>query len=148
VVERRNHSYRVSYYEPPVGMDATIYEPKPDFRFSNDYTSPLLLQARIEGNNLIFEFYGTKDDRVAGTTTPRVFNVVRPGPKKIIETDTLPPGQTKCIEKPHNGSDAEFTYTVTYPNGETKKETFKSHYKPWQEVCLVGKAATPKTETQ
>lgn len=148
VVERRNHSYRVSYYEPPVGMDATIYEMKPDFRFTNDYATPLLLQARIEGDDLIFEFYGTKDDRVAESSTPRVFNVVRPGPKKIVETDTLPPGQTKCIEKAHNGSDAEFTYTVTYPSGEVKKEVFKSHYKPWQEVCLVGKAAAPKTEAQ
>jgi vancomycin resistance protein YoaR len=31
VTERQNHSYRVGYYEPPVGMDATIYLPKPDF---------------------------------------------------------------------------------------------------------------------
>ncbi len=148
VVERRNHSYRVSYYEPPVGMDATIYEPKPDFRFTNDFTTPLLLQTRVVGNDLIFEFYGTKDDRVSKTTTPRIYNLVKPGPKKVIETDTLAPGKTKCIEKAHTGSDAEFTYTVTYSDGQTKKTTFQSHYKPWQEVCLVGKAAAPKTETQ
>lgn len=147
VLERRNHSYRVSYYEPPVGMDATIYEPKPDLRFINDYAAPLLLQTRIEGNDLVFEFYGAKDGRSAQTTEPRVYNVVKPAPKKIIETDTLPPGQTKCIEKAHKGSDAEFVYTVTYPNGETKKQTFASHYKPWQEVCLIGKAPDKNTDT-
>ncbi|MEK7130507.1 MAG: VanW family protein [Patescibacteria group bacterium] len=146
VLERRNHSYRVSYYEPPVGMDATIYEPKPDFRFTNDYATPLLLQARIEGDNLIFEFYGTKDDRVAESSEPRIYNYVKPGPKKIIETEDLKPGETKCIEKAHTGADAEFTYTVKYASGETKKETFTSHYKPWQEVCLVGKALTKEAE--
>lgn len=146
VLERRNHSYRVSYYEPPVGMDATIYEPKPDFRFTNDYATPLLLQTRIEGDNLIFEFYGTKDDRVAESTEPRIYNYVKPGPKKIIETEDLKPGETKCIEKAHTGADAEFTYTVKYSSGETKKETFTSHYKPWQEVCLVGKAPAKETE--
>lgn len=138
ILERRNHSYRVRYYEPPVGMDATIYEPKPDFRFVNDYSAPLLLQARIEGDDLVFQFYGTKDARTAKTTQPRVYNVKPPPPKVTIETTDLKPGETKCIEKPHPGSDAEFTYTVTYPNGEVKQEVFKSHYRPWAEVCLLG----------
>lgn len=146
ILERRNHSYRVSYYEPPVGMDATIYEPKPDFRFQNDYASHLLLQTRIEGDNLIFEFYGTKDSRKVEMTQPRVFNVVKPGPTKIIETTDLKPGERKCIERAHNGSDAEFTYTVTKPNGEVNSVVFRSHYVPWQEVCLVGVEKTPVEE--
>lgn len=138
IIERKNHSYRVSYYEPPVGMDATIYDPKPDFRFRNDYASYLLLQTRVEGDNLTFEFYGTKDGRIASTTDPKIYNVVKPGPTKIIETTDLKPGERKCIEKAHNGSDAEFTYSVAYVDGRKESEVFKSHYRPWQEVCLVG----------
>lgn len=138
IIERQNHSYRVRYYEPPVGMDATIYEPKPDFRFKNDYVTPLLLQARVEGDDLIFEFYGTKDGRQAVSSTPRVFNIKPPPKKKTIETTDLKPGEVKCVEKPHPGSDAEFTYTVTYADGQAKTQTFKSHYRPWGEVCLVG----------
>lgn len=147
VVERKNHSYRVSYYEPPVGMDATIYDPKPDFRFTNDYGSHLLLQTYVVGDDITFEFYGKKDGREASTTTPRVYNVVKPGPTKIIETTDLAPGQRKCIEKPHNGADAEFTYTVKYADGRTEQKVFTSHYRPWQEVCLVGVAEeSPTTE--
>ncbi len=138
ILERKNHSYRVRYYEPPVGMDATIYEPKPDLRFKNDYASYLLLQTRIEGDDLIFEFWGKKDGRKAATTTPRVFNVVAAPPQLTIETTDLKPGETKCTEKAHVGSDAEFTYTVTYPDGERKEQVFKSHYKPWRAVCYVG----------
>lgn len=137
VIERRNHSYRVSYYEPPVGMDATIYEPKPDFRFKNDYGTYLLLQTRIDGNDLIFEFWGTKDTRVASTTTPKVFNVVKPPAPLTIETTDIPVGTTKCIEKPHNGSDAEFTYTVV-KDGKKIDTVFTSHYRPWRQVCLLG----------
>ncbi len=128
-------------------MDATIYDPKPDFRFTNDFSSHLLLQTRVQGDDITFEFYGTKDGREASTTTPRVYNVVKPGPTKIVETTDLKPGERKCIEKPHNGSDAEFSYTVKYADGRTEVEKFTSHYRPWQEVCLVGVAEkSPDTE--
>ncbi|MBI4426082.1 MAG: VanW family protein [Candidatus Kerfeldbacteria bacterium] len=144
VVERKNHSYRVRYYEPPVGMDATIYEPKPDFRFKNDYPTYLLLQTRIEGDDLVFEFWGTKDGRVASSSTPKVYNVVAPPPPLKIETTEIPVGTTKCIEKAHPGSDADFTYSVTYGDGQKVDTKFTSHYRPWREICLVGVKDLPK----
>ncbi|MBI4142709.1 VanW family protein, partial [Candidatus Uhrbacteria bacterium] len=52
VLERTNHAYRVPYYEPPVGMDATIYGPKPDFTFRNDTGHHMLLLARVVGDKL------------------------------------------------------------------------------------------------
>lgn len=58
---------------------------------------------------------------------------------KIIETIDLPPGQKKCVEKATNGADAEFDYTVTYKDGKIVTKKFKSHYKPWRAICLVGK---------
>lgn len=138
ITERVNHSYRVSYYEPPAGMDATIYSPKPDFRFINDTGHWILFQTEISGNELIFKFYGTKDGRRVEISKPRLYNYVKPGPSKLIETLDLKPGEKKCTEKAHTGADAEFTYKVTYPSGEVKTQVFKSHYKPWQEVCLIG----------
>lgn len=149
ILERQNHSYRVRYYEPPAGMDATIYEPKPDFRFKNDYAGYLLLQTRIEGDDLIFEFWGKKDGRTASTTTPRIYNIVPAPEQKTVETTDLPPGTVKCTEKAHIGSDAEFTYTVTYADGKKVDKVFKSHYKPWRAVCLVGvKEIKKKDETK
>lgn len=142
VLERRNHSYSVTYYleNGLPGTDATIYDPKPDFRFLNDTPSHVLIQTRIIGDEVVFEFWGTKDGRVASRTTPRVWGWVSPPPTKIIETTDLAPGQKKCTESSHKGVNAAFDYTVTYPNGEVKTETFTSHYKPWQAVCLVGVA--------
>ncbi|HBV58040.1 MAG TPA: hypothetical protein DEB73_02130 [Candidatus Magasanikbacteria bacterium] len=138
ILERQNHSYRVSYYEPPVGIDATIYYPKPDFRFLNDTGRYILIQTRIEGTELIFEFWGTKDGRVALQSEPVVYNRTAPPPAKLIETLDLPIGKKKCTERAHAGADAVFTYTITYLDGAVKTQEFKSHYRPWGEVCLIG----------
>lgn len=139
ILERKPHSYRVSYYEP-AGLDATIYDPKPDLRFVNNTGHYLLWQTKISGDNLIFEFYGTADGRKVDITKPILSNYVRPGPTKIVETTDLKPGEKKCTEKAHIGADAVFYRTITDAAGMQTKETWSSHYKPWQEVCLVGKA--------
>lgn len=138
ITQRRNHSYRVGYYEPPVGMDATIYDPAPDFRFINDTGHYILFVARTENDQVIFEFYGTRDGRVASTTEPVVYNIVRPGEPRYIETDSLAPGEKKKVESAHNGASASFTYTVTYPDGTVKEQVFNSQYVAWKETWLVG----------
>lgn len=140
ITERQNHKYRVSYYEPPVGMDATIYDPAPDFKFANTYASHILVQSKVEGTKIYFELYGTKDGRVASISEPVITETVEPGPPVYVETDTLPAGQKKRIEKPHAGATVNFNYKVTSASGEVLQDkTFRSKYVPWQEKWLVGK---------
>jgi len=149
ITQRQNHSYRVSYYEPPVGMDATIYDPWPDFKFINDTGNYLVLVTRVEGNNLIFELWGTKDGRKVEISAPVVSNYTQPPAKKMIETTDLKPGEVKCTEKAHVGASAVFTYKVTYADGVIKEKEFKSKYRPWQEVCLIGvEKLTEETPTE
>ncbi len=143
VTARRNHSYRVVYYEP-AGTDATIYDPAPDYKFVNDTSHHILIQTRIEKDDVIFDFWGTKDGRQINVTKPVIYNIVAPAPTKIVETTDLPEGEKKCTEKAHAGADAYFDYKVKYQNGEEKNQRFSSHYVPWQAVCLVGvKKASP-----
>ncbi|XOU94258.1 MAG: VanW family protein [Candidatus Kerfeldbacteria bacterium] len=147
ITERKNHSYRVSYYEP-AGTDATIYDPAPDFKFVNDTENHVLFNTEIDGSELIFRIYGTKDGRKVEQTYPRIYNIVKPGPTKLIETTDLAPGVKKCTESAHAGADAEFTHSITYASGETKVDVYRSHYKPWQAVCLIGveeKVEEPET---
>ncbi len=143
VTARRNHSYRVSYYEP-AGTDATIYDPAPDYKFVNDTSHHILIQARIEGNQVAFDLWGTKDGREVEVGKPVIYNIVAPAPTKIIETTDLKEGQKKCTESAHAGADAYFDYKVTYPSGEVKDVRFSSHYVPWQAVCLVGAKKAPE----
>jgi vancomycin resistance protein YoaR len=154
VVERQNHSYRVPYYERDgagktigPGKDATIYDPSPDLKFVNDTGHPVIVMNEIEGLTLRFIFWGVKDGRSQVQSPVRVYNETAPPPKQLIETDDLPPGKVKCTETPHAGADAVFTYTITYADGKEKKKDFRSHYKPWGEVCLVGRDPNaPKAE--
>lgn len=147
ITARQNHSYRVSYYEP-AGTDAAIYDPWPDVRFLNDSGNYILIQSRIVGDYLYFDFWGKNDGRIASSTAPVIYNITKPAATKIIESTDLKPGEKKCTEKAHNGADAYFDYTVTYLNRDTKTNRFKSHYVPWQEVCLIGVAtSTPITTT-
>ena len=148
VTKRQNHSYRVPYYERDgegktigPGKDATIYDPAPDFRFINDTGTTILVTTAIKGDKLTFTFWGKLDGRSANQTDAKVSNIIPPPPSKLIETTDLPIGQKKCTEKAHPGSDAVFTYTVTYRDGTIKKKDFLSKYKPWGEVCLIGVAS-------
>ncbi|MBN1778610.1 MAG: VanW family protein [Candidatus Buchananbacteria bacterium] len=138
ITARQNHSYRVSYYEPPVGMDATIYDPAPDFKFVNDTGHYLLFITHIDGDILTFDLYGTKDNRQVEISDPIVYNITKPGEPRYIETDQLAPGEKKIVEHAHNGADAKFDYKVTYPDGEVKEKEFTSHYVAWKETWLVG----------
>ena len=147
ITERHNHSYRVAYYEP-AGTDAAVYIPQPDVKFINDTGNYILIQSRIVKNDIYFDFWGTKDGRIATTTTPTVYNIVKPEPAKYIETTELPAGQKKCTEKAHNGADAYFDYKVIYPVNSTStpiNKRFSSHYVPWQEVCLIGVGTATST---
>ncbi len=137
ITARQPHSYRVVYYEP-AGTDATIYQPWPDLRFINDSPNYILIQTRSSGTILYFDLWGTKDGRQVVETAPTIYNITKPLPPKYTETLSLPPGQKKCTELSHNGADAFFDYTVTYPDGTVKQKRFTSHYVPWREVCLIG----------
>lgn len=143
VTARQNHSYRVSYYEPPVGLDATIYLPKPDFKFFNDTPGHILVQGKVVGNKVIFELWGTSDGRISTVSTPQILSTTPVGEPIYADTDTLPKGEIKQIEKAHDGATAIAYYTVTR-NGQTiNQQTFKSIYKPWPARFLVGTAEVP-----
>ncbi|MFH1427921.1 MAG: VanW family protein [Patescibacteria group bacterium] len=137
ITARQNHSYRVSYYEP-AGKDAAVYDPWPDVRFINDTNFEILIQSRIEGNDLYFDFWGTKDGRIIEQTDSVISNITKPSETKLVETLDLPVGEKKCTEHAHNGATAYFDYKVSYPDGEIKEKRFSSRYIPWQEVCLIG----------
>jgi vancomycin resistance protein YoaR len=156
ITSRRNHSYRVSYYEP-AGTDATIYMPQPDVRFQNDTDKHVLVQSRLWGNNLQFDIWGAEDGRTVKFVgkeevtrvkdlVPKIFNITSPGEPKEIETTELEPGEKRRTESAHYGADTVFYRTVTFADGEEEEETYRSHYVPWQEVWLVGVDPEQKEE--
>lgn len=140
ITERVNHSYRVSYYEPPVGMDATIYSPQPDFRFINNTSAYILIEGHVDGRKVTFDFYGTKDSRSVEITTPVMYDVTPPPADVYIDDPSLAPGDTKQVDHAHAGAKAYFYYRVTN-GGKTDETKFVSSYVPWPAKFLRGPAA-------
>jgi vancomycin resistance protein YoaR len=63
ITERFAHSFAVPYYTAPYGVpgvDATIYYPQDDLKFTNDTPGYILIQTIMSGEDLKFDFYGTK----------------------------------------------------------------------------------------
>lgn len=139
VTERSAHSFRVSYYEPPVGMDATIYDPAPDFKFVNNMSTPILIWAVAGNNSLDFQIYGTKDGRQISISTPAIFNYTDPPAPVYTQSSTMAPGAIRQVEKATKGCTASFNYRVLDALGkELEKDTFVSKYVPLPNSFLVG----------
>lgn len=149
VLERRNHSYRVPYYERDgegnligPGLDATIYDPFPDFKFKNDTSAHILIQGYVEDDKARFELYGTGDDRKSFIDGPHTLKET-PSPDPVyIETQELAKGEKKKIDTAHPGGIAVATYKIEYPDGRMEEQEFKSYYRPWPEKWLVGTATS------
>jgi vancomycin resistance protein YoaR len=140
ITERWAHGYRVGWYEPPVGMDATVYSPQVDFKFVNDTPHYLLIETEtdLEAGTVTFRFYGTKTSRTVEMEGPFEANVVPHGPDVYREDPTLPKGTTKQVDWAHDGVDVTVYRIVKEGDKVLWKDTFFSRYRPWQAVYLVG----------
>ncbi len=140
VLKRTAHAYRVGYYEQgfPPGLDATVFYPSVDFQFKNDTPASILIQAYTYGTTLYVDLYGTSDGREVALTKPVVTNQTPPPPELKQDDPTLPKGTLKQVDFPAWGANVSFKRTVT-KNGEVViNETWRSNYKPWQAIFLVG----------
>ncbi|HMN19685.1 MAG TPA: VanW family protein [Candidatus Moranbacteria bacterium] len=131
ITARRNHAYPVSYYNPQ-GMDSTIYVPRPDLKFVNNTPAHILIQAKIDGTKLLFQFYGTDDGRKVEVDGPKIIERKPDGSLKttfsqkvfradgsVLVEDTFNssydspykyphPGDTMLAAKPANWSEQEW----------------------------------------
>jgi vancomycin resistance protein YoaR len=106
ITQRRNHAYAVQYYAPQ-GTDATIYPGVIDLKFINDTPGYILIWPYLKDkDNLVFDFYGTQDDRQVTVEKP-------------IQFDRQTSGAMK----------ASWQREVTKA-GETRTDVFKSNYQP------------------
>lgn len=88
ITERYPHAFPVRYYDPQ-GFDATIYPPSPDLKFVNNTKNYILIQSHIEGNNLYFQIFGTRDGRITTVDGPYVYDKKSDGSMKAKLTQTV-----------------------------------------------------------
>ncbi len=138
--ERYSHAYRVSYYERGFGpgLDATVYAPLVDFKFTNDSSSWLLIESYVYQGEIEFRFYSTSDGRTVQVDKPDVRNVIPHPPDKYEENPDLAPGEIKQVDWAADGADVTVTRTVTRAGEVIHKDVIRTHYLPWQAVYQYG----------
>jgi vancomycin resistance protein YoaR len=140
ITERWAHAFRVSYYEPPKGMDATIYSPSVDLKWVNDTGHHILIQTYVDRANstVTFRYYGTNPGRSVEMDGPYETNHLEHGPPVYRDDPTRPEGETKQIEWAKDGLDVTVYRIIKEGGVEMQRDTFFSRYQPWQAVYLVG----------
>lgn len=145
ILERSPHAYRVSWYEPPVGLDAAVFQPSVDVKFENDTPYPILILTEVNEatSKLYFRFYGKRPGRRVTIEGPIVENPVK-APDPVYEEDPfLAPGQRIQVEWAHDGADVT-VYRIIEENGRiVARERFFSRYRPWPARYRVGPQAAP-----
>lgn len=149
IVERYAHAYRVYYYEKVAGnridarlagLDATVFVPIVDFKFTNDTPYWLLMETYVNPSNssITWKFYSTSDGRSVDWNTTGPVNIV-PAPEPLYrENPDLPSGTIKQVDWAADGADVTVNRTVYRDNQVYLQDTIYTHYQPWQDVYEYG----------
>ena len=156
ILERHAHAYRVGYYEMRpdgskdpnlAGLDATVYVPIVDFKFTNDTDHWLLMETYMGSYSLTWKFYSTSDGRTVSWQTTGPTNVI-PAPDPLYrENPDLEKGEIKKVDYAADGADISVTRTV-YKNDRVHfSDSFFTRFRPWQAIYEYGPGTEiPETE--
>lgn len=137
IVERRNHSYTVSYVKG--GLDATVSYGAIDFKFENNKSNPIKIIANAANGVLTVSIMGKKENN----------NIIELS-SSVIETydfevqevpnDTLMPGERKTKQNGSKGCKVVATKIVKDSSGAViRKESLgTSVYKAMKQIVEVG----------
>ena len=149
IVERNPHAYRVSYYEYTrsgsidtdlAGLDATVFVPVVDFKFTNDTPNWLLMETYVkpDARLLTWKFYSTSDGRTVDWRTTGLANVEEAPEPLYQENEDLNKGEIRQVDWEADGADVTVFRTVMRDGQVYLEDTFATHYLPWRAVYEYG----------
>ncbi|MCL2362481.1 MAG: VanW family protein [Defluviitaleaceae bacterium] len=140
VVQRHNHSARVSYAD--YGFDATIAGDYYDFKFKNNTAYPILIVSRLESNALYVSIHGneTRPSNRSLQFSSRRVDIIPPEPYKEVLDTNLAPGQRVVTLESQMGYKFE-VFKHVFIDGQEVEEVIvnTSSYRPLQGVVSIGR---------
>ncbi|MCE5209168.1 MAG: VanW family protein, partial [Chloroflexi bacterium] len=122
------------------GLDATVFVPLVDFKFTNDTPYWLLMETYVNPSysSLVWKFYSTSDGRSVEWQTSGVTNVVEAPDPLYRENPELAQGEVKQVDWAADGADVTINRQV-YRDGQIiNEDVFQTHYQPWQAIFEYG----------
>lgn len=149
IVERYPHAYRVSYYEKVAGnridprlagLDATVYVPVVDFKFSNDSPHWLLMETYVNPtySSITWKFYSTNDERSVEWETTSPVDIVPELEPVYRENAEFEKGKIKQVDWGVDGAKVTVNRTVHKGDAVYLQDTFYTQYQPWGDVFEYG----------
>lgn len=137
IVERKNHSYSVSYV--PLGRDATVSYGTIDFKFKNSRAYPIKLVSSAKNGIVSISIKGIKEETEYTVTITTKKLQTTPFETKYINDDTLTKGSQIIKQNGFYGYKYE-TYKVLSLNGAVVSTTLLStdNYIPLPKIVRVG----------
>ncbi|MEV6250105.1 VanW family protein [Streptomyces sp. NPDC051742] len=124
-VEYGAHSFYIERY--PAGREATVAWGSLDLKFRNDSGKPIYIKASATDSSVTVSFLGTKKyDSVEAVAGPRT-NLKEPAKREGT-------GEACVPQPPLEGFDISVDRVFKDGGAEVKRETFKTHYTPRDEV--------------
>jgi vancomycin resistance protein YoaR len=156
--ERHAHAYRVGYYEQLwngirdtnlAGLDATVYVPIVDLKFTNDTEYWLLMETYVGSYSLTWKFYSTKDGRTVEWETSGLTNVVEAPEPLYRENPDLAKGVIKQVDYAADGADISINRIVYMDDKVYFADSFYTHFQPWQAIFEYGPGTDiPETDDE
>lgn len=115
VEERRNHSLPLSYVSK--GLDATVDWGNIDFKFMNNFNTPIYIEGYTKNKNVYFNIYA--DKALTSKTyefTTEVYQVVKPS-IKYTEDANRNEGESQIVKKASDGYKVK-VYRKTFENSK------------------------------
>jgi vancomycin resistance protein YoaR len=150
--ERHAHAYRVGYYEMKrdgsrdpnlAGLDATVYVPIVDFKFTNDSDHWLLMETYLGNyNSLTWKFYSTSDGRSVQWQTTGPTNIIKAPPPLCRLNPEMAEGEVKKVDYAADGAYIRVNRDVYRDGALYFKDTFVTQFQPWQEIYEYGPGTT------
>ncbi|MDP2991516.1 MAG: VanW family protein, partial [Kiritimatiellota bacterium] len=149
ITERYPHAYRVSYYEKTsgnkrdsdlAGLDATVYVPLVDLKFTNDTPYWLLMETYVNrtSSRLTWKFYSTSDGRSVEWLTTGPVNIVEAKKPLYNLNQELEAGEIKQVDWEADGADVRVERSVYRGGSLYFSDTFFTHYEPWRAIYEYG----------
>lgn len=162
IVERHPHAYRVSFYEKTqgnridaslAGLDAAVFVPIVDFKFSNDTPYWLLMETYVNpsASSITWKFYSTSDGRSVEWSTTGPVNIIEPPEPLYKENPDLAQGEIKQVDWAAQGAEVTVSRTVHRDGQVYFSDRIFTRYQPWQAIFEYGPGTeipTPQPESE
>jgi vancomycin resistance protein YoaR len=119
--ERHAHGYLIDRY--PLGLDAAVFDPGVDFRWTNDTASPVFLWSWVSDTSVTFDVWGLPTGRTVTFSDAVQRNFVA-----VPADQPADPAFPKGVSV--SGRDVIRTRTVVAEGKVLHQDTFFSHYAP------------------